>query len=156
MELVLMMGLPGSGKSTFYHSHLSSSHALVSKDAMRGKRNRDREQRVLLGEAEAAGRSVVLDNTHPSVESRRPWIGWGRERGRRVTGYYFSSVTADCYERNALRTSEDKVPDVGFYAIVKQLQLPRYDEGFDALYYVSQAEGKFQVQDWREDEDEPL
>ncbi len=156
MELVLMIGLPGSGKSTLYHSHLSSSHLLVSKDAMRGKRNRDHKQRVLLEQAEAAGRSVVLDNTHPSVESRRLWIGWGRDRGWRVTGYYLSSVAADCYERNALRTGDDKVPDVGFYAIVKQLQLPRYEEGFDALYYVSQADGKFQVQDWRQDEDELL
>lgn len=126
MELILLIGLPGSGKSTFYHNHFGSTHEHESKDSMRGKRNRDRKQRVLLEEAEAAGQSVVLDNTHPSPGSRAPWIAWARAHGWRVQGYYLASKVAECYARNRQRPEEDRVPAVGFYAIVGQLQQPTY------------------------------
>ena len=48
LEFVLLMGLPSSGKSTFYRNQCASTHTHVSKDSMRGKRNRVRKQRVLL------------------------------------------------------------------------------------------------------------
>jgi predicted kinase len=34
MELVVFIGLPASGKSSFYRQRFSSTHALVSKDRM--------------------------------------------------------------------------------------------------------------------------
>ncbi len=149
MQLVLLIGLPGSGKTTFYREYFAATHLHVSKDAMRGKRNRDRKQGVLLEEAELAGQSVVLDNTHPSAQVRAPWLAWARERAWSVHGYYLSSKVADCYSRNAARTNEDRVPDVGFYAIVGSLELPSYAEGFDKLFYVRQVDGKFTVEEWR-------
>ena len=156
MQLVLLIGLPGSGKSTFYREHFAATHLRVSKDAMRGKRNRDRKQRGLMEEAELVCKSVVLDNTHPSVQARAPWIAWARERGWSVHGYYFSSRVVDCYSRNAARPPDERVPDVGFYAIVGALKLPSYSEHFDRLFYVRQVDGKFAVEEWRDDEEQPL
>ncbi len=156
MEIILLIGLPGSGKSTFYRELFATTHLHVSKDAMPGKRNRDRKQRVLLEAAELAGKSVVLDNTHPSAQVRAPWIAWGKERGWSVVGYYMSSKAAECYARNAARAQEDRVPDVGFYSIVGALELPSLDEGFDSLFYVRQVDGTFVVEGWKNDEEQSL
>ena len=38
MELVILVGLPGSGKTTFYQSRFAETHAHVSKDLLRDRR----------------------------------------------------------------------------------------------------------------------
>ena len=53
MELVILVGLQGSGKSTFYRERFGSTHAHVSKDNFRNNRNPSRRQLVLAGEAAA-------------------------------------------------------------------------------------------------------
>jgi predicted kinase len=55
-ELVLLIGLQGSGKSSFCSAHLADTHTLVSKDRLRNNRNRERRQRQLIEEALGAGR----------------------------------------------------------------------------------------------------
>ena len=154
MELILLIGLPASGKSSFYRLHLSETHDIVSKDLMKGKRNRDHKQRVMLDEKAVAGRPVVLDNTHPSRESRRAWIAWAREQGWTVTGYYLSCSVEECQRRNQARSKDEFVPDVGFYSILGSLERPEREEGFDNLYFVTSKEQNFQIERWIEDEKE--
>ncbi|MEO1348280.1 MAG: AAA family ATPase [Cyanobacteria bacterium J06635_15] len=67
MELVILMGLQASGKSTFFQTHFASTHVHISKDLMRNNKNRRRRQSQLLIEALAAGQSVVVDNTNPCM-----------------------------------------------------------------------------------------
>lgn len=156
MNLVLLIGLPASGKSSFYRRHLSATHDIISKDLMKGKRNRDHKQRVLLEEKALAGRPVVLDNTHPSKESRRPWIAWAHERGWTVTGYYLSCSVEECQRRNQSRNQDELVPDVGFYSILGSLERPQHEEGFDDLFFVTSEDANFQIERWSDDEKERL
>ncbi len=80
-ELVLFIGLQASGKSSFYRAHFAESHELVSKDRFPNNRNPRRRQRQLVAEALGAGRSVVIDNTNPTVEERAELIALAREFG---------------------------------------------------------------------------
>ena len=151
MELVLFIGLQGSGKSSFYRERFAGTFAHVSKDLWPKARNRERRQRRLIEESLTAGRSVVVDNTNPSAEVRAPLIEIGKRLGARVVGYYFESNVEECLARNARREGRARVPEVGFFATLKQLQRPTCTEGFDALYYVRLVpEDGFVVTEWRE------
>jgi hypothetical protein len=89
VDLVVLVGLQASGKSTFCRQRLVASHTVVSKDAFGNARHRQRRQMLLVTEALAAGRSVVVDNTNPSPAEWQPLIEAGREHGASVVGYWF-------------------------------------------------------------------
>lgn len=151
MELVLFIGLQGSGKSSFYRERFADSHVLVSKDLWPHARRREARQRRLISEALASGRSVVVDNTNPTPELRAPLISLGKSHGARVIGYAFESRLEDCLSRNANREGRARVPEVALYATRKVLRWPSLTEGFDALYFVRfTPEATFEVTDWRE------
>jgi predicted kinase len=137
MECVILVGLPGSGKSTFYRERLAATHELVSKDAMRHNRQPQRRQEQLIEAALAAGRSVVIDNTNPRLADRAPLIAAARRHGAQVTGYFFATEAADALRRNRGREGRERVPAVAIFATRKRLEMPTLDEGFDRLYVVT-------------------
>jgi predicted kinase len=150
MELVLLVGLQASGKTSFYRARFSSTHAHVSRDNFRNNRNPTRRQRVLVEEALRAGRPVVVDNTNPTPEDRAPLIELGRARSVPVIGYYFQSRLDECKQRNAARNAKARVPDVALHATITRLCPPRPEEGFDRLYFVHlDGAGGFHVEPWR-------
>src|SRR2546421_10193198 len=103
MELIVLIGLQGSGKTTFYRTHFAATHEHVSKDVLRNTKNPSRRQAQLIDEALRAGRSVVVDNTIPTVAERAALINLGREYGVQIIGYYFASQAHRSLERNRQR-----------------------------------------------------
>ena len=136
MELIIFVGLQASGKSAFFHVRFAATHVHISKDLFRNNKNRNRRQAQLIQEALQEGKSVVVDNTNPTAEDRRPLIELGRRYGAKIVGYYFESEVRQCLERNRQRTGKARVPDVAIYATAKKLVRPSYSEGFDELFYV--------------------
>lgn len=145
MDLVILVGLPGSGKSTFARQRLPG-HAVVSKDLMPNARDRDRRQVELVVQALRQGRSVVVDNTNPRRSDRAPLLALAREHGARAVGLYFDAAPRDCLARNRAREGRARVPDVAIFATAKRLERPLRDEGFDELGVVRIAEGGFAVE----------
>lgn len=147
MELVVLIGLQAAGKSTFFRERFASTHAHVSRDEFRGARNPSKRQERVLAEAFAQGRSAVLDNTSPSVQSRSAPIRQAREAGAKVVGYWFDVPLAACLERNREREGDARIPDVALYVTAKRLEKPRLEEGFDELWRVAPGAGRtFEVQ----------
>jgi predicted kinase len=148
MECVILIGLPGAGKSTFYRSSFAQTHELISGDVLRGSRHPTRRQHQLITEALTAGRSIVVDNTHPSAAVRAPIIALARSRGADVTGYYFPVEVGDALRRNRSRTGRGRVPDVAIFTVRKRLEPPSLAEGFDRLFLVrpNEATGSFDVE----------
>jgi predicted kinase len=97
-----------------------------------------------------AGRSVVVDNTNPTIADREELIRIGRGCGAAVTGYYFASDVRGCVERNRLRAGKERVPDVAIFVTARKLLRPSLREGFDRLYHVRMKDGGFEVTPWRE------
>ena len=95
MECVILIGLPASGKSTFYRERFAATHELVSKDAMRHNRQPQRRQEQLIEASLAVGRSVVVDNTNPLVSERASIIAIARRHGAQVAGYFFPTEARD-------------------------------------------------------------
>jgi len=153
MELVVFIGLQGSGKSSFYRARFAETHVHVSKDRMHNDRNRARRQRELVDAALRAGRSVVVDNTNPRPADREELIHLGREIGAGVVGYYFECDIQDCLARNRKRKGRDRVPDVALFVTRSKLTPPSYGEGFDRLYRVrATGDSQFDVSEWQEAE----
>jgi predicted kinase len=148
-ELVILIGLQGSGKSSFYRAYFAATHDWVSKDRFRNNRKPGRRQRLLIEEALAAGRSVVVDNTNATAADRAELIALARSFGARVSGYYFESRLANCLERNRQRTGKALVPDLALYATRKRLEPPSLAEGFDRLFHVRLlGDSRFEILDW--------
>jgi len=147
-ECVILIGLPGAGKTTFYDQRCSATHRHISKDRWPNVRDRDARQRQELTEALAEGASVVIDNTNATVADRAAIIAIARAHGAGVTGYFFAVTTREAVARNAQRRGRQKVPNVAIFTIAKRLQPPTLEEGFDELFRVSLApEGTFTVTD---------
>ncbi|UBV45357.1 AAA family ATPase (plasmid) [Deinococcus taeanensis] len=146
LELVVFVGLPGSGKTTFYRARFAEAHAHVSKDLFPNNRNKARRQQQLLQDALQAGRNVVPDNTNPTVGDRAGAIAFAQAYGALVTGYVFALDVPASIERNAGREGKARVPDVAIYAIAKRWQPPTLEEGFDRLFTVYLTpEGAFEI-----------
>jgi predicted kinase len=154
MELVLFIGLQGSGKSSFYRERLAATHVHVSKDLWPNARRREARQQRLIAQALAEGRSVVVDNTNPLLEDRAPLIAIGREHGARVVGYAFESDLEACFARNAARVGRARVSDKALHITSRKLRWPSYAEGFDALFHVRlDPQGGFHVREWRQEDE---
>ena len=136
-QLVIFVGLPGSGKSTYYFAHFSETHAHVSKDLMPNARRRDDRQSTLMEKALAAGESVVIDNTNPSRDIRAPLVALGKRHGARIIAYYFECSVRVAIVRNAKREGKGRVPNVAIFTTQKKLQPPALDEGFDEVHVIN-------------------
>ena len=136
MECVILVGLPGSGKTTFFRERFAATHVHVSKDAMRNNKHPVRRQEQLIEEALKAGRSVVVDNTNPRAADRAGIIAAARRHGAEVVGYFFPTEAGDALRRNRAREGRGRVPDVAIFTTRKRLEVPTYAEGFDRLYVV--------------------
>jgi len=142
MECVILIGLPASGKSTFFRERFAGTHDHVSKDLLRNNRQPQRRQDQLIAASLASGRSVVVDNTNPTVAARAPVIALARKHGAEVTGYFFVTEAGDALRRNRAREGRERVPDVAIFTVRKRLEPPTIAEGFDRLYSVRMNEGE--------------
>jgi len=151
-ELVILIGLPGAGKTTFYRARLAATHVHVSKDLMRNRRDRQQRQLALIDEALAAGRSVVVDNINGTVADRAALIEAARRRGAAVVGYAIATDIAECSRRNRGRVGGERVPEVAIRAAAKRFQRPNLGEGFDRLDRVHAESGRFALMPFEGDD----
>lgn len=113
LSLVVLIGVSGSGKSTFAARHFLPTEA-VSSDACRALVADDPNDqaastdafdvlRFIAGKRLAAGRLTVVDATNVQPESRKPLVALAREQHVLPVGIVLDVPLAVCRERNAGR-----------------------------------------------------
>ena len=146
-SMILLIGIPGSGKSTFFQRKLAADHVRVNLDTLK---TRNREAR-LIDACFAEGKSFCVDNTNLTREDRAKYIAKAKANGWQVVGYFMKSVVKDCIARNEQRDGNARLPARAVAAMSNRMELPSRDEDFDELYFVEIKGGDFAVSEWRED-----
>jgi|SRR5215472_18700678 len=137
MEAVILVGIQGAGKSTFYRERFFDTHVRINLDMLR-TRKRESE---LVAACLKAGQSFVVDNTNPQPSDRARYIGPARAKGFRTVAYFFDVPLRDAMRRNNQRKLKQKIPPVALTGTHKKLQAPAKSEGFDQLFTVSVTSG---------------
>jgi predicted kinase len=137
MRIVVLVGLPGSGKSTYLKQMGVSG---LSSDAIRKLLADDETDqtihvrvfqtlRYLLEQRLAIGRAVTyIDATNLTPEERGPYLAIGRTWGCDVEAVFFDVPLDVCLERNAGRPRV--VPGEALAKMAAKLAPPSVEEGF--------------------------
>lgn len=148
MEAVIFVGIQGAGKSTFFKERFFDTHIRVNLDMLRTKHR----EKLLFETCLEAKQKFVLDKTNLTCEERAKYIVSVKSFGFKVVGYYFQTNLEKALERNNQRIGKAKIPEKGLFNSFKRLEIPKFNEGFDELFYVSiNEENKFIVEDWKDE-----
>lgn len=140
MKIVVLVGLPGSGKST-YLSQIGAP--ALSSDAIRRLLADDETDqtindrvfetlRYLLRQRIALGRRVTyIDATSLTPQERAPYIGIAKSYGADVEAIFFDVSPEACMERNRLRARV--VPEEAMARMAARLAPPTLAEGFSRI-----------------------
>lgn len=141
--VVLSIGLPGSGKSTWFKRHnilpLSSDmvRILLFDDATE-QRHQDlvfSTLRSMLRARLLARRPMnYLDATNLSPHERRSWVKLAHDFGYEVHAVFFDVPPEVCMERN--RRRERNVPEDIMQRMASKLRPPKFEEGFAKITVV--------------------
>jgi predicted kinase len=144
LEAVIFIGIPASGKTTFYRERFFATHIRLNLDMLRTRRRLT----ILLQACLEAKQSFVLDNTNLSAVERAVTIQRAKDAKFQVMGYFFTPDSRRAQRWNAERQGKARVPDVAIWSGMKSLETPSFEEGFDALYTVHiDAQRQFNVMD---------
>lgn len=146
--LVIIMGIQGSGKSTFYHRFLAKDFVRVNLDSLKTRY----QEKLFIEECIQNGKSFAVDNTNPAKEDRQRYIPPAKNAGYKIIGYFMESKLKECIERNNMRHGKEQIPAIAIVSTSNKLQMPSYDEGFDELYFVKNDGQTMTVSEWREKE----
>ncbi len=144
--IVILIGIQGSGKSTFFHQFLADDFVRVNLDTLKTRN----KERLLIEECFENGKSFAVDNTNPTIEDRKRYIVPAKENGYKIIGYFMESKLKECIVRNAAREGKARIPNMAIAATSNKLQIPSYEEGFDELYFVKNDGKKMIISKWRE------
>ena len=125
-ELIVFVGMPGSGKSSYYSKYLKD-HIHIEQDKI-GSRPRLLKE---LDRSLLTGKSIVVDSTNPDQENRLEYYERAQKHGYIIKVLYFL-INGTGF--NKLR--EKPVPDIVYHIYFKKLVPPNNENTPGEVIYI--------------------
>ena len=154
LDIILVCGLPGSGKSEFSKQFFTDSgrdrvnrkeiHRLLYEMIHFGKKWTEQEfdaldehlvkhvERKIIEQLLQSKQKVLVDNTSVSESSRKTYVGIAQQMHKTIGAIFLQTPPATCMQRN--REREDPVPERVISNLAAAIDLPRTEEGFKEVF----------------------
>lgn len=149
-NIVIVMGYPAAGKSTHVVTLTDQGYHRINRDVSGGSLD---DQAKLADAALSVGKSVVLDNTYPSVESRKSIIAVAKKHKVPIYCHLLDSSMEDAQLNACLRMMKkhgtilnpedfksnkdaNTFPIAVIYKYRKEFQTPTNAEGFNRILVI--------------------
>ncbi len=156
LDIILVCGLPGSGKSHFSKaSFKDSGHKRVNRKEIRGLlyemshfgepwseelfSETDESivkhvERKILEHLLQKRQKVLIDNTSVTVSSRKTYINLAKQMNRSIGVIFLNIPLIKCLQRN--RSRQDRIPDTVISNLSATIELPKKEEGFKQVLII--------------------
>lgn len=125
--IVIMMGYPGSGKSTVAKNICKKENFVY----MEGDLYKTSNTMIKASfEHIIKNKSIVFDATNSSSKKRKEYIDLGKTHNYKVICIHVSTSLEISYKRNKLRNYEKYVPKIAYSVYKKNYEEPNEKEGF--------------------------
>jgi predicted kinase len=147
--LVVLVGAPGSGKSTWARRNAGGA-VVIGQDELIDAitpEGFDHAYRPVYAAAEEAiaraalreGHTVIVDRTNRTRAHRQRWLDLAQEAGSPAVAVLMTATAEECCERNARRTGHRRVSNERMHRMLAAFETVTAEEGFARVYSGSTA-----------------
>lgn len=148
-NLYIMMGIPGSGKSTWCKNNVPVGASYISRDKIRfsmlgpGEAYFSKENQVYaifieqINKALANDKVVYADQTSLDARARAKLINSLAIKPEEIHIVWLNTPLAKCLSRNELRTGLSRVPRRSIEQMYNNLTRPSWSEGIKYLHIIT-------------------
>jgi predicted kinase len=134
LKVIVMTGLPGSGKSTYFQKEMYPEFERISQDVL-GSRDKCISEASLLLDS---GHNVVIDRVNHTKKQRSFWIDLAQKHGASLMSLFLVVAPEECIARIHSRKNHETIKEdmslekkrLIVYNFHKELEPPSLDEGF--------------------------
>ncbi|KAF1928602.1 DNA kinase/phosphatase Pnk1 [Didymella exigua CBS 183.55] len=143
LEIVLLVGSPGAGKSSFYWKYFQPlGHIRVNQDILKTREKCVKTATALIEE----GTSVVVDNTNADQDVRAVWVDLAKKHSVPIRCVHFTASAKLCEHNDTVRAlnlgqetnpeNRTMLPKLAFTSFASRFRAPKLEEGFKEIITV--------------------
>jgi bifunctional polynucleotide phosphatase/kinase len=129
-QVVIMVGYPGSGKSTIAKKICEDEQFVLVQGDIH-KTSAKMIKTALLSIKE--GKSIVFDATNSSTKKRSEYLEFAKKHNMSAVCIHVSTSLELSYKRNKERDPENQVPKIAYSVYTKHFVNPSIEEGFELI-----------------------
>lgn len=135
-EIIIMMGFPGSGKSTFSKMlNEKYNYIIINQDTLKTKAKCKKETIKQLEN----NKCVIIDATNPSKSTRGEWIDIAKNYNYKIRIVKIDEDIETAKHKNiyrSLTTNTKRVPDIGYNMYKSKYDEPSLEEGVEEILLI--------------------
>ena len=148
-KLIIMVGIPGSGKSTFAQNYIKDANNIstvwISRDEVRYSlisgtdeyfaKEKDVFKLFVkkINTALAEGKDVIADATHINAQSRKKLFSSITVPDIQIEACVMGTSLQECLVNNEKREGRARVPKEAILRMYRQFEYPSFSEGFTSI-----------------------
>ncbi|OSS52154.1 hypothetical protein B5807_03827 [Epicoccum nigrum] len=143
LDIVLLVGSPGAGKSSFYRRYLQPlGYARVNQDILKTREKCVKAATAFIKE----GTSLVVDNTNADQDVRAVWVNLAKKHAIPIRCILFTASAKLCEHNDTFRAlnlgsdanpeNRTMLPKLAFTSFASRYRAPKMEEGFGEIIEV--------------------